>query len=100
MRLDGEDWPNALVASFGLRAHLGLPEWTVRGRVRGGSVDLRVTQPADRCVAIPYEDPDGATATCTNTERADLDLRIRRRGRPERRWRLDGTAHAEIGTRP
>jgi hypothetical protein len=100
LRVGGVDWPSVPVAPFGLRARLELPVWTVRGRVRGTSIDLRVEQPPERCVAIPYADPDGDTATCTNTERANLRLRVRTRGGVEREWQLDGTAHAEIGTRP
>jgi hypothetical protein len=100
LRVGGIDWPSVPIAPFGLRARLDLPVWTVRGRVRGTSLDVRVEQPPDRCVEIPYADPDGATATCTNTERADLHLRIRTRGGVEHEWHLDGTAHAEIGTRP
>jgi hypothetical protein len=100
LRLDGADWPEVRLASFGLKNRLALPTWTIRGRAGGDRLELRVDLPPDRCVAIPYTDPDGATATCTNTERADLDLRITRRDGTERRWHLDGTAHAEVGTRP
>jgi hypothetical protein len=100
LRVGGEDWPDVRLASFGLRNRLALPTWTIRGRVGGDHVELRVDLPSERCVAIPYADPDGATATCTNTERADLDLRVTRRDGTERRWHLDGTAHAEVGTRP
>lgn len=100
MRLGGVDWPPALLAPLGLRARLDLPRWTVRGRVRGWNVTVEVDQPPDRCVRIPYADPDGATATCTNTERADLRLTLARGGGWERTWLLRGTAHAEVGTRP
>lgn len=100
LRLDGVDWPPFALAPLGLRARLGLPRWTVRGRVRGWSVSVEVEQPPERCVAVPYEDPDGATATCTNTERADLRLRVARGGGWERTWNVRGTAHAEVGTRP
>ncbi|MBV8234577.1 MAG: hypothetical protein JO075_02635, partial [Acidimicrobiia bacterium] len=82
----------------------GLPTWTVRGRVGRRRLQVTVTQPAEACVAVPYTDPDGATATCTNTERADVEVVLERRSGGawaiERRWELDGTAHAEVGTRP
>lgn len=100
LRLDGIDWPPGLVPSFGLRAQLDLPRWRVRGRVRGWTVTVDVDQPEERCVAIPYEDPDGATATCTNTERADLRLTVARGGGWSRTWQVRGRAHAEVGTRP
>ena len=35
--------------------------------------------------------PDGGTATCTNSERADVRIRI-----GERTWHLAGTGHAEV----
>ena len=89
------------MASWGLRTRLDLPTWTVRGRTQGVEVDIEVTQPPERCVSIDYTDPNGDTATCTNTERADLRLRLRTQSGVEReRWVLDGTAHAEVGLRP
>jgi hypothetical protein len=56
-------------------------------------------------VSLSYTDPDGATATCTNTERATVDAIVERRTGPRRfevehRWHLDRTGHAEVGTRP
>lgn len=96
LRLAGEDWPaRPLPAAARLRAELGLPTWSVQGTWRGRRLQVTVTQPLERCVRIPYTDPDGATATCTNTERADVHVVL-----GDREWRLDGTAHAEIGTRP
>lgn len=95
MRLDGRDWPGFEGPAFGLRSQLALPEWTVAGRVGRTPVRIEVRQPADRCVAIDYADPDGATATCTNTERADVVVRV-----GDRTWKLNGTGHAEVGTRP
>ncbi|MGI9576907.1 MAG: hypothetical protein ACR2OH_01770 [Microthrixaceae bacterium] len=100
MRVDGLDWPSTRIASWGLRANLGLPEWSVKGRTQGVEVSIEVTQPNDRNVTIDYTDPDGATATCTNTERADLKVHLRTQSGVERRWDIEGTAHAEIGRRP
>lgn len=100
IRVGGTDWPQTRVASWGLRAHLDLPRWKVKGRTQGVEVDLEVTQPPERCVSIDYTDPNGATATCTNTERADLALTLRWQDGRSRSWKLDGTAHAEIGRRP
>lgn len=94
-RLGGRDGPSLQGPSLGLRARLDLPTWTVAGRIGRQKVRIEVTQPEDRCVSIGYVDPDGATATCTNTERADVSIRI-----GERSWRLPGTGHAEVGTRP
>jgi hypothetical protein len=103
-RVDGEDWPASGLPSFRMRTHLGLPTWTVSGSIGGRRVKIRVHQPTDNCVALQYEDPDGETATCTNTERADLEVILERRSggrwQEERRWEVLGTAHAEIGTRP
>lgn len=100
-RLGGEVWPASPLPALGLRAQLGLPRWTVSGRIGRARVRIEVEQPDDRNVAIDYHDPDGRTATCVNTERADLTVSIT--GGPggrDRRWTLEGTAHAEVGTRP
>lgn len=94
-RIDGIDGPRLDGPSFGLRARLGLPDWEVAGRVGRRRVRISVRQPDDRNVSIGYHDPDGATATCTNTERAEVTVEI-----GDRRWHLDATGHAEVGTRP
>ncbi|MGH3343232.1 MAG: hypothetical protein ACRDPK_10175 [Carbonactinosporaceae bacterium] len=104
LRLGGRDWPrDPLSAGPLFRARLGLPSWSVRGAVGRRRLRVEVSQPADRCVALTYHDPDGAAATCTNSEIASADVLLERwsgRWRTERHWRLDGTAHAEVGTRP
>jgi hypothetical protein len=106
LRLPGEDdWPaNPLGAAIGLRTKLRPDGFTVRGAVGRRRVRIEVGLPPDRCVVLGYHDPDGATATCTNSERADasiaLDDWVADRWRETRRWDLDGTAHAEVGTRP
>jgi hypothetical protein len=104
LRLDGVDWPRQSLAAVPLfRARLGLPEWTVVGTVGRRRLRVHVRVPPDRSVAVAYTDPDGATATCTNSERADAEITLlqRRNGwQPERSWTLEGTAHAEVGTRP
>jgi hypothetical protein len=75
----------------------------VRGRLDDRMVDIRVTQPSGATVTVDYADPDGTPATCYNSERADARITLLRPGhgrwRTERQWRLDGTAHAEVGTR-
>jgi hypothetical protein len=54
-------------------------------------------------VSLRYQDPDGTSAVCTNTEQADIHVEIshRRRGlrTVDRSWSLLGTGHAEIGLR-
>lgn len=100
LRADGVDWPTPRLACWGLRAELDLPRWTVRGRTQGVEVDIEVHQPAQRCVSVEYTDPDGGTATCTNSERADVEVRLRSQDGGERRWSVRGTAHAEVGRRP
>jgi hypothetical protein len=106
LRVDGRDLPRdpALSAPL-LRARLDLPTWQVRG-LNGPRrrLSVRVHQDPDRSVAVGYVDPDGATATCHNSEVADAEVRLVQRGRTgwrvAREWRLDGTAHAEVGLRP
>jgi hypothetical protein len=104
LRLGGTDWPrDSLVAAPLFRTRLGLPTWDVRGTVGRWRLRVEVTIPPDRSVRVGYLDPDGATATCTNSEVSDTVIVLEhRRARWEmaRRWELRGRAHAEIGTRP
>ncbi len=105
LRLDAVDWPRfGLLAALRGSAHLGIPDWDVTVRSRRRRLRVQVSQPAERSVAVEYRDPDGARATCTNSERADAEIVLERRTAGdwavERRWTLTGTAHAEIGSRP
>jgi hypothetical protein len=95
LRLAGRDVPSLQGPSFRLRTRLDLPTWTITGHVGRDRVEMEVHQPLERCVAIDYADPDGAGATCTNTERADVTIRY-----GDRHWELAGTGHAEVGSRP
>ena len=105
LRLGGTDWPRdpLLTAPF-FRARLGLPTWSVEGTVGRWRLRADVTLPAAHSVAVQYADPDGDTATCTNSELADAEIVLERR-RASRwettgRWLLRKSAHAEVGTRP
>jgi hypothetical protein len=104
LRTGGRDWPrDPLAASPLLRATLGLPTWSVRGTVGRWRVRAEVDIPGPQSVSLGYTDPDGATATCTNSEVADAEVVLEyRRWRWETAaaWSLWGTAHAEIGSRP
>lgn len=105
LRVDGRDLPSGdpLLAALRLRADIGLPAWTVRGRIGDRLLRVEVAQRPEETVAVDYADPDGAPAVCHNTERADVRITLARRsGRSwatEREWRLDGTGHAEVGLR-
>ncbi|MFF8864843.1 hypothetical protein ACF08B_22620 [Streptomyces sp. NPDC015139] len=110
LRRHGRTWPRraerpaAGWAGAGrFRADIALPTWTVVGRSGLRRVRVEVTQPADRTLALDYTDPDGRHATCRNSERADAHVLLERwwfgGWRTEAEWTLDGTAHAEVGTR-
>jgi hypothetical protein len=105
LRIGGEDWPHGdpMLHAARFVARIGLPTWTVLGVAGGRRIRIQVTQPADRTLAVDYTDPDGSAVVCRNSERADavitLQRRIGRDWQEERRWQLDGTAHAETGTR-
>ncbi|MGW6056676.1 hypothetical protein [Streptomyces sp. NPDC055189] len=109
LRRRGRTWPRraerTAVGWAGLgrfKADLGLPRWTVTGRSGLRRIRVEVTQAEERTLHLDYADPDGTPATCHNSERADAVIRLERwwgRWRPEAAWDLDGTAHAEVGTR-
>ncbi|MFG3308087.1 hypothetical protein [Streptomyces wuyuanensis] len=110
LRRGTRDWPRRPErsavgwAGFGrFRASVGLPVWTVSGRAGLRRIRVEVTQPEDRTLALDYTDPDGSPAVCRNSERADAHVLLERRWfggwRTEAEWTLDGTAHAEVGTR-
>jgi hypothetical protein len=96
LRVDGRDVPaDSLAAAPLLRARIGDHEFRVRGILGRRRFDVEVALPPTRCVSLGYVDPDGSTATCLNSEAADATVRL-----GNRTWTLEGTAHAEIGTRP
>jgi hypothetical protein len=104
LRTGGKDWPrDPLAAAPLLRARPELPHWSVGGTVGRWRLRVEVDIPPAQAVTLEYRDPDGATATCTNTEVADADVVLEhRRSRWETAatWSLRGNAHAEVGTRP
>lgn len=109
LRRGGRTWPRrAERSAFGwagflrFRADIALPTWTVTGRAGLRRIRVAVTQDEERTLVLGYTDPDGSRATCRNSERSDAHVRVERwwgRWRTEAEWRLDGTAHAEVGAR-
>ncbi|MCX2185007.1 hypothetical protein KV205_31460 [Streptomyces sp. SKN60] len=109
LRKDGSTWPRraerSAVGWAGLgrfRADIGLPVWRVTGRAGLRRIRVEVTLPEDRTLSLEYGDPDGATAVCHNSESADAVVTLERwwgHWRPEARWALAATAHAEVGGR-
>lgn len=110
LRRHGRDWPRrpertavGWAGAGRFRAGIALPAWTVTGRSGLRRIRVEVTQPADRTLTLDYTDPDGRHATCRNSERADAHVLLERwwfgGWRTEGEWTLDGTAHAEVGTR-
>ena len=97
---DRPDWPaHPLLAAPRFKTALRSDGFEVRGRSGGRHLQVRVDLPAEQVVALQYTDPDGATATCTNSERATATV-VTSEGGVERRWHLDEVAHAEVGHRP
>jgi hypothetical protein len=53
-------------------------------------------------VRLDYTDPNGDGAVCSNTERADVEVKLDRwKGRwiTVAEWSLEGTGHSELGAR-
>jgi hypothetical protein len=105
LRVRGVDLPagDPLRNAARFHADLALPAWTVRGRFGPWRLTVDVTQPPERTIAVDYTDPDGGAAVCRNSERADatvvVEQRVEGHWRERRCWRLEGTAHAEVGER-
>ena len=103
LRLGGRDWPrDPLLAAPWFRTELALPTWRVHGTLGRWRLRAEITIPPDQSVHVAYRDPDGAAATCTNSERADAEVVLEHRGArwsEVRRWELHAGAHAEIGHR-
>jgi len=103
MRVDGEDWPRANLTNAVVgRASIDLPRWSISVRSRRRRLRVAVLIPTERSVALTYVDPDGTTATCTNSERASAEVTLESYDggwRTERHWSIEATAHAEVGTR-
>jgi hypothetical protein len=104
LRIGGRDWPrDPLFAAPLFRTELDLPVWRVHGTVGRWRLRAEVAIPAAGAVHVGYVDPDGATATCVNSEIADAEIVLERRRdvwQVEAHWRLQASAHAEIGMRP
>jgi hypothetical protein len=104
LRAGGRDWPrDPLVTAPLFRTRLGLPAWELRGTVGRWRLRVSVELPESGSVSLSYEDPDGDSATCTNSETANAEIVLEhRRARWETAstWTLRGRAHAEVGTRP
>jgi hypothetical protein len=103
LRLDGVDRPRQpLVAGMAGSAQVALPRWNATSRWGRHRLRVDVEVPESCSVAVPYTDPDGETCVCTNSERACAEIVLERwsgHWSTERSWRLDGTAHAEVGLR-
>ncbi|HVV37899.1 MAG TPA: hypothetical protein VHC63_14920 [Acidimicrobiales bacterium] len=98
------DWPRlSLAAAPLLRAHHHEDGFVVGGVVGRRRVGINVHWPHDQSVTLQYVDPNGDTATCTNSERASAKVVLQKwRGKwqTERSWQVEHSAHAEIGRRP
>jgi len=104
LRVGGRVSPRRPLMAAGLgRARVALPRWSATLRSRRHRLTVKVLVPPEASVSLGYTDPDGASATCINSERASaqVTLEVYDGGwRTERNWALESTAHTEVGTRP
>ncbi len=95
-----DDWPrHPLAAAPRMRTRIGPTGFTVEGRADGHRIRVEVELPAVGTVSLRYVDPDGATATCTNSEIATARVTLAGRTGTSG-WKAEGAAHAEVGHRP
>jgi hypothetical protein len=98
LRLDGGDAPrDPLLAAVRLRARLRRDGFEVAGSLGRRRLRIAVDLPEAETVEVDYADPDGGALLCRNSERATATVELLRGGAVERSWRLEGTAHAEVG---
>ncbi|MCL4449008.1 MAG: hypothetical protein M1483_04755 [Actinobacteria bacterium] len=104
LRIGNLEWPeNTLLSALKFHTKLKFPDFELTGTVGRRRIRVQVHIPLQNAVALSYTDPDGETATCTNSEIADAVIVLEKKYRSwetEANWCLKGTAHAEIGTRP
>ena len=105
LRTAGADWPrDPLIAAPLFRSQLNLPTWKISGVTGTRRLRAEVTIPESTSITLGYTDPDGSSATCTNSELSDAEIILERTVRGawqvEKHWTLTGSAHAEIGRRP
>jgi hypothetical protein len=104
LRVGGQEWPagDPLLGALRLKARIGLPTWTVQGRLGDRRIQVEVTQRPEETLLLDYANPDGEKLVCRNSERADCVIHVDRRTggvwARERSWHLEGTAHAEVGS--
>lgn len=96
------DWPRRpLAAAPRLRTELRPHGFTTTGEVGRRRLRAHVELDPARSVTLDYDDPHPPGPSCTNSERADLELVVERRTgggwRTERAERIEGMAHAEVG---
>ena len=103
LRVAGHTWPRRpLLAAPLLTADLRLPHWSVSGTLGRRRVRVAVEQDPAESVTVPYDDPSGVGAVCTNSERATADVLLERwsgRWSVEQHWHLDRRVHAALGRR-
>ena len=105
LRVPGHlDWPRLTRGRRAVPRPGRTAGWTVSGVIGRRRLRVEVSQPAERCARVAYSDPDGAAATCVNTERADAAVSDGAMEGPlgagSTGGVLQGRAHAEVGTRP
>jgi hypothetical protein len=90
-----------IIPRLRLKADLGLPRWSVTGRLGPYRLSVEVFQPPERTLTVEYTDPDGSPVFCHNSETADAHIKLEKylsgRWQTEMQWQLDRTAHAEVG---
>lgn len=95
------DWPRSPLAPARGRVDVRLSSFTAIAREGDMRLRAEARLPDAATVTMRYDNPDGTTAQCANSERSSALVILEERGggswRATATWELDGRAHAEIG---
>lgn len=101
LRIDGEEYAiNSLARAVIAQGQWAPTQagfaWNLRTKQGGTEIAAKISAPRDRFVGLRYANPPGGSKICLNSKLAQVELTLRRAGRPELRLRSAHRAAFEI----